>query len=181
MSLVYAHLGCTKTDITRWAQNPLETHGHTKKRRISVVLSAAELFDLSAEEAETLANRSGLSLHPRKNLLPKLLGHCGSDRRRRLYRVVSERMLQYYAAGTEPTKQALLAVGITLELPREKLEGLLRSYGYCLSESLACDMVVRWYLDNCGTPTSALLDEINQTLDELCLPLLMTKAINRNN
>ena len=145
-------------------------------------MSAAVLFDLSEDLAESLANKAGLSLRTGENALAELLKNCGSAKRRLIYHsAVSERMLQYYIAGREPTKQALLAIAILLGLAENEIEPLLGQYGYSLSASLANDAVVRWYLERGGRKrTPGLLDEINGTLYDLGLPLLMAKTIRRN-
>lgn len=76
-----------------------------------------------------------------------------------------------------PTKQALLAILTVLNFSAADMDELLRSYGYCLSESLAADAVVRWYADN-SRPRyngAGLLNEINDVLEKMGLPLLMTR------
>lgn len=89
-------------------------------------------------------------------------------------------MIQYYLAGKVPTKQALLAIDILLELPAKELEELLWGYGYSLSYSLANDAAVRWFLEDKRTLAGTdLLYEINEALEYLNLPLLMTKQIRR--
>lgn len=110
-----------------------------------------------------------------------LLKKCGSGQRRQLYHLaVSERMVQHYLLGKVPTKQALLAIAVILELSMKEMGELLRDYGYSLSHSLANDAVVRWFWENRHDMSGAdLLYAINDTLDCLKLPLLMTKQITR--
>ena len=87
---------------------------------------------------------------------------------------ISERMLRNYKKSI-PTKQVLLAIVIVLELSVLDIDRILRSYGYCLSESLAADAVVRWYVDNSRQVNGTrLLNEINDVLESMGLPLLMT-------
>lgn len=181
LSDVYEYLGCTKADISRWSSNPFTTQAVIKKHKLNVVRSAAVLFDLSEDLAESLANKAGLSLRIHENVLAELLENCGSAKRRLIYHsAVSERMIQYYISGKDPTKQALLAIAICLGMREAEIKDLLGKYGYCLSASLANDVVVRWYLCNGIGAAQSLLAGINETLDDLGLPLLMTKAINRN-
>lgn len=152
---VYVKLGCTKTDISRWKNNPFSTHALAKTHKISVILNAMDLFHLSLKQAEGLANKAGLSLlsirmsqkmqyslpacteplpEPQDEL-KMLLKNCGKKQRRQLYHMaVSERMIQYYLAGKEPTKQALLAITILLELSSIQTEKQLQNYGYCLRQ-----------------------------------------------
>lgn len=185
---VYVKLGCTKTDISRWKNNPFSTHASTRLHKIKVVLKAMEILNLSQKQAESLANKAGLSLYSHlatqtkpQDELKILLKNCGSKQRRQLYHLaVSERMVQYYLKGKEPTKQALLAITIILGLTITETEDMLQNFGYCLSGSLVNDAVVRWFMenDNCAT-RAELLYSINETLDILDLPLLLTKQINR--
>lgn len=56
---VYIKLGCTKTDISRWKNNPCSTHSLCSQAKISVVFNAMQLFDLSENERESLANKAG--------------------------------------------------------------------------------------------------------------------------
>lgn len=91
---------------------------------------------------------------------------------------ISERMLRSYKSKT-PTKQALLAIVIALNFSVPEIDVILRSYGYCLSESLAGDVVVKWYVNGSRQSKSgaAVLDEINDVLEKMELPLLMTRLI----
>lgn len=89
--------------------------------------------------------------------------------------VISERMLRYYKKII-PTKQALLAIAVSLNCGSSETDGLLRSYGYCLSKSSAADIVVMWFINNNTYKNGGLLlSEINIVLDDMGLPLLMTR------
>lgn len=94
-------------------------------------------------------------------------------------------MLQYYMADKPPSKQALLAILILLKQTNteKQLQAALNAYGYCLSHSLANDMVVRWFLfaERPALEPAALLQNINTTLHDFKLPLLMTKQFNMQN
>lgn len=125
---------------------------------------------------EALANKAGLSLCKHENgLLNVREEHHGLLKTLYENAYISERMFRYYKTE-EPTKQALLAIAVSLDMPLEKTDALLHKYGYCLSKSLAADMVVHWHLT---TDTAAkgihLLDTINETLYHMGLPLLMTR------
>lgn len=89
---------------------------------------------------------------------------------------ISERMLRSYKSKI-PTKQALLAIVIALNFSASEIDRILRSYGYSLSESLAGDVVIKWYVKNSrqGKSGAAVLDEINDVLEKMGLPLLMTR------
>lgn len=84
-------------------------------------------------------------------------------------------MLRYYKKIT-PTKQALLAIAVSLNCGLSETDSLLRGYGYCLSKSSAADIVVMWFINNNTYKNgSLLLTEINIVLDNMGLPLLMTR------
>lgn len=180
---VYAKLGCTKTDISRWGSNPCSTHAVCRRAKISVIIKSKRLFSLSKNECESLANKAGLSLlYDEKILLSDMLEIYNGKNRKSIQRSsVSERMLQYYLNGMEPTKQALLAIFIAIGLSVDKIDGLLHKYGYCLSRSLPNDVIVRWHLQKHYTQINGavILQSINEILEKTELPLLMTKLINR--
>lgn len=90
--------------------------------------------------------------------------------------MVSERMFRYYKELV-PSKQVMLALSVSLAMQEEAVDALLRRYGYCLSDSIAGDAVVRWYVGQNGAEKSGerLLFEINWTLERMGLPLLMTR------
>lgn len=180
---VYIKLGCNKTDISRWKSNPCSTQLLCARAKISVVLNAAQLFNLSEYECENLANKAGLSLLYDENIS---LAACLKDYNIKIGDLVrkaflSERMFQYYLKGKKPTKQVLLAIVISLNLPIDEINILLCKYGYCLSESLPNDVIVIWHLKKNYTQKNGVLtlNLINEVLERLKLPLLMTKIINR--
>lgn len=134
---------------------------------------------MTAPESEALANKAGLSLSPRENSFADIkTRNQGQYRRLLKSTALSERMLQYYAAGKEPTKQALLAIAVSIGLKYDQIQTLLSKYGFCLSNSLPNDAVVSWFLDN-SSKYESLLYSINEVLEALDLPILMTKIYNR--
>ncbi|WP_277409174.1 hypothetical protein [Lacrimispora xylanisolvens] len=90
---------------------------------------------------------------------------------------VSERMLQYIKNYRQPSKETLLAIAISLGLEIDEIQHLLKKAGYALSASLPNDAVVCWFLsgDRKVDGTVPVLFHINEVLDELKLPLLMTR------
>ncbi len=70
-----------------------------------------------------------------------------------------------------------MAVTIALNCNVEELSSILIKYGYCLSASVAADAAVKWYLDTypCINGKDILI-EINETLQCMGLPLLMTRT-----
>lgn len=176
-------MGCNKTDISRWKSNPCSTQFLCACAKMSVVLNAARLFNLSEYECEGLANKAGLSLLYEDNIsLATLLKDYNIKIADLVHKAsISERMLQYYYKGKKPTKQALLAIVISLNLSIDEINALLCKYGYCLSGSLPNDVIVIWYLKNYYTKKNGVLtlNMINEVLERLGLPLLMTKIINR--
>ena len=166
-------LGCSKQNVSYWGSHSYSTQA--KRSILDVVHNAARLFGLSSEQAEALANSAGLSLNTGTGSLTERLGYSGKPKEICTAAGVSERMLRSYKKSV-PTKQVLLAIVIALDLPVTDIDRILRSYGYCLSESLAADAVVRWYVNNSRQESGArLLNEINDTLESMGLPLLMTR------
>ncbi len=178
----YNMLGCSKDNISRWKHNPCSTHASARRLKLSVVQKTASVFQLTEQEAENLANMAGLSLCKRQSSLETFLARSNQKIHVMLEKAgVSERMFQYYRAGKDPSKQSLLAIAISLELPLEEIQELLRMYGYVLSESLPNDAVVLWFLKNYQNTASqniSLIYSINDILQEMQLPLLMTKIYN---
>ena len=89
--------------------------------------------------------------------------------------MISDRMLRVYKYKT-PTKQTLLALTVAMNKNSLEIDNILRKFGYCLSESILCDVVVRWYVDNCDKNDN-LLFQINETLENMGISLLMTQQI----
>lgn len=147
--------------------------------KYQVVHNAAILFQLTDQEAETLANKAGLTLHsdkPFSEALKEILqkyGIKGSI----CYRssTISERMYQYIAKGRKPTKETVLALSLSLDLKLEEIEMLLKNAGYVLSKALPNDMVIFYILTHRQECKAPLLFHINEVLQELGLPLLLTR------
>lgn len=91
--------------------------------------------------------------------------------------VISERMLNYFFNGKIPNKPSLLAIAIGLKLNLEETELLLKKAGYILSESIYFDIVVKRYIKETenGKNGSGKIEEINEILYRLSLPMLMTR------
>lgn len=69
-----------------------------------------------------------------------------------------------------------MAIVIVLELRIDEQQEVLRKYGYCLSESVAADMIVLWFSQNFPDRSGKdLLNDINEVLEKMGLPLLMTR------
>ena len=69
-----------------------------------------------------------------------------------------------------------MAIAIALNCSIDELRLILIKYGYCLSASIAADAVVKWYLDTYPRASGKdILIEINETLQCMGLPLLMTR------
>ncbi len=183
LSEVYSLLSCTKADLSHWENNPCSTHLTSRNAKMRVINNAVKLFGLTREEGEALANKAGLSLAGGGYVMKEFFGknsYHGSQNEFLRRAGVSERMFQHYMAGMAPSKQALLALAIVSEMSLEMTEHLLECYGYCLSKSLANDMVVLWFLNNRkGESGTQLLTAANLVLESMGLPLLMTKLINR--
>lgn len=165
-------LGCSKQNVSYWELHSDSTQ--SKSSIYKVIRSAAELFMLSRSDTEMLANSIGLSMNYVGGNLFDHLKFSGKHTELCANAMISERMLRYYK-NTTPTKQALTAIAVALNYSIPDIEDLLGKYGYCLSESVAADAVVRWYIAY-GTIGANSLYEINETLEKMGLPLLMTRT-----
>ncbi len=133
------------------------------------------MFNLSAEESEALANSAGLSLEFEGGDLIKALGYHGKLTDLCRLAMISDRMLRLYKQKT-PTKQTLTALAVVLNKNSDEIDKLLHKYGYCLSDSIIADVVVRWYLkEKKSNDDRLLIFSINETLEKMGVPLLMTK------
>lgn len=68
-----------------------------------------------------------------------------------------------------------MAIMLSLNLPLDEQQTILKKYGYCLSESVAADMVVKWFVTYRKKADTKILYEVNEVLEEMGLPLLMTR------
>lgn len=69
---------------------------------------------------------------------------------------------------------------VYLKFTVDETDELLRKYGYCLSKSIAADTVITWFLKTQTKLSGAkLLGEINDVLEQMGSPLLMTRIIER--
>ncbi len=68
-----------------------------------------------------------------------------------------------------------MAVSLSLNINLDDLRGILKKYGYCLSESVAADMVVKWFVTYRNDNSRNILFMVNEVLEEMELPLLMTR------
>lgn len=170
-------LGCSKQNISYWSAHSYSTQSQKSIR--DVIENASVLFELSLEDSEMLANSAGLTLYPSCGNLYEFLDMHYKGKLKELSEnaLISERMLRYYKKII-PTKQALLAIALSLNCGSSEINALLRSYGYCLSKSSAADIAVMWFIDNNTNKNGGMiLSEINIVLDSMGFPLLMTRQI----
>jgi transcriptional regulator with XRE-family HTH domain len=154
---------------------PPVKHTNEKNHKYDVIRLAGMLFNLTAEETESLANKVGLSLafcNNFNNRLQELILQTGFTPSVLCKRAgVSERMYQYIKRGKIPTKETLIALALSMNLDKEAIQELLNKAGYILSDSLPNDAIILWALKN----KSCNIDYINSLFGELNLPLLMTR------
>lgn len=152
-----------------------------KKFKRKSILKAKEIFELNSEETELLANKAGFSFTNNIACFYDYFNTLISNQKifdTALCQIagVSDRMFRHFKKDRIPTKESLAAIGIALDLSVDELQTLLRYGGYVLSKSLPNDVVILWYLKNrVNIKRTLLLAEINDTLFELELPLLMTR------
>ncbi len=137
---------------------------------------AKHIFKLSDTETEVLANSAGLSLQYKGGYIIDILGYQGKLRTLCSNAMVSDRMLRLYKKET-PTKQVILALCVVLDKNINEINEILHKYGYCLSNSIISDVVVKWYIKTNSGKVSGkrLIFSINETLEKMGVPLLMTK------
>ncbi len=178
LSEVYKMLGCSKQNISYWRMHSYSTQ--SKKSIYRIINNSISVFGMSDKEVELLANSAGLSLQLNNGNLYEFLDLHYKGKLKDLYEhaLISERMLRYYKKNT-PTKQALLAIAISLNCNLLEIDELLRRYGYCISSSVITDLVVSWFINNHSEKKGAgLLLKINIVLNDMGLPLLMTRQFD---
>ena len=160
--------------MSYWALHSYSTQ--SKKSVYDVIYNASSLFELDKEAADKLAYSAGLYLGYEGGSLIDSLGYSGKIVELCEKAMVSDRMIRVYNHKT-PTKQTVMALAVTLNKSADELDELLKKYGYCLSDSIITDVVVKWYLLNSyrNHGQELMMNDINETLDEMGLPLLMTK------
>lgn len=141
-----------------------------------MIRKAAEVFVLDDEKAEALANAAGLSLHYEGGYIITALGYNGKLKALCDKAILSERMLRRYKTET-PTKQAIIALCVVLNKPIDEINLILNRYGYCLSDSIAADAVVKWHICHSSNRLNGevLIFEINEVIERMGLPMLMTR------
>ena len=176
--------------MAKWRNNPSTlTKGNLKYKTI---LRAANLFGLSEVETEELANKAGLSIAHINSLETAdtqqnevfarhfngiLSAHNGKLKDLYDAAMVSERMFRYLRNGQHIKKEPLLAILLTLTRQIETIHDCLKKAGFVLSKSLPNDTVIMWIIENEPTHSeTSFIYHINTTLDQLGLPLLMTRA-----
>nr|WP_314465693.1 hypothetical protein [uncultured Clostridium sp.] len=176
---VYQKLGVNKQAVSWWKNHPYSTQ--TRESKKQVIASCAEIFHLNTEESELLANKAGLSLYSEHDFCGyfRQFLNGGRGRCKSICEAanVSERMFQYIKSQKRPSKETLLAIAISLGLGIDEIQLLLKKAGYALSASLPNDAVVCWFLSGERKTDGVVpvLFHINEVLDELKLPLLMTR------
>ena len=91
--------------------------------------------------------------------------------------LVSDRMFRHIKSGHHLRKEPILALLIAMGLNLENIQVALMQAGYILSHSMLNDAVIMWMLKNDASKQNSAgrLQTINDTLDSLGLPLLMTR------
>jgi len=176
--------------MAKWRTNPSTlTKGNLKYKTI---LHAADLFGLSEIETEELANKAGLSIAylnsietaeaPQNEIFVRYFNDIISTHKGKLKdlydtAMVSERMFRYLRNGEHIKKEPLLAILLTLTRQIDTIQDCLKKAGFVLSKSLPNDTVIMWSIENEPTHNeTSFVYRINTTLDQLGLPLLMTRA-----
>jgi len=90
---------------------------------------------------------------------------------------VSDRMLRHIKNGKHLKKEPILALLIAMGQDLNSIQRLLKEAGFVLSKSLPNDVVIMWLLENMPLEDkgTSCIYFINETLEALELPLLMTR------
>lgn len=154
---------------------------HNKKNfKRNVIFSAKKIFDLTEDRTEILAKKAGIHLYIDEDFsdyLKNIVMNKKKVLKKLKDEVISERMLNYFFNGKIPNKPSLLAIAVVLELNLEETELLLKKAGYTLSKSIYFDIVVKKYIKETenGKNGGGKIEEINEILYNLSLPMLMTR------
>jgi len=197
---IFSQLGVSNQVISYWRNNQFSA---ALTLKYSTLIAAANLFKLSAEQAEELANKAGLSLLWRKaehnaecaeelcpfgvkqtqaigfiedldSLLPP---YFGSFTALSTAALMTDRTLRYIKAGRHLSKSSILSLLIAMGLDLENIQDILKKSGIILSQSIPSDMVVMWILNNekQKLDSGRRICEINELLSYMELPLLKTR------
>lgn len=169
---VYRLIGCTKQKMYYW-QSHMD-YGQIRKSVVEVIERASTTFQLSDDEAEWLANAAGISLDYSGGYIVDMLGYTGKLTELCDKAMVSDRMLRRYKTKA-PTKQVILALCIVSNKTTDETDHILRNYGYCLSDCIISDVVIKWFIGESGIDPDMLIFDINETLEKMGLPLLMAR------
>ena len=139
-------------------------------------MNASKILGLDKVTAEELANSAGLSNEYIGGPLIDNLGYSGKIIELCRKAMISDRMLRIYN-HKHPTKQTVIALAIAANKSCDEIDSLLHKYGYCLSDSVVSDVVIKWHINHykAASNSTQMLDEINDTLEKMGLPLLMTR------
>jgi hypothetical protein len=180
---VYALIGIKKQYIFYWRNNPFSVQTKYKTKQ-NVINSAGKIFQLNNDEKENLANKAGFSLYADENfaayLAEILSAHSNKESYLRDMAMISDRMFRYIKSGKFLRKEAVLALGISLNPEIDALHVFVKKAGYVLSDSIPGDAVVKWLLLNKKTGRTNPVMYINEVLENLKLPLLMTRIKNES-
>lgn len=94
LSEAYSRLGCSKQNVSYWEIHCDSTQ--SRKSMLHVVRGAKELFGLTDDETEKLANSAGLSLDYEGGSIMEILNYSGKACELSANALISERMLRYY-------------------------------------------------------------------------------------
>lgn len=90
--------------------------------------------------------------------------------------LVSEKMFRHIKVGKFLKKEPILALLIVMNLDLDEIQKALRMAGLILSRSMYNDVVVIWIIENnLHNRGAKRLQYINEVLESLGLPLLMTR------
>ena len=184
---VWERLGTNRKRVSDWVNHPTNSMMRTATI-INVIEAAAKLF--GEEEANTLSYKAGFTrkLNEKSNVeFKKFLDDKLSlitSTKAELYEQagIDERAFYRIKTGKHLRKELLLPILITMNLTLEEIAEGLNLAGYCLSSSIPTDLLVTHFIKNRQKymPHIVLINEINDTLESLDMPLLMSRIENNS-
>ena len=161
------------------------------KTKHKLIRNAVNLFSLTHEQTRQLATKIGITvdfLQESESTTQSneafadhfnnlLLTYPHKESQLAKDALISERMFNHIKHGKHLSKNAILALLITMGLDSLNIQKALAKAGFTLSLAIPSDVVILWLLDNQAIPATGAkrLDFVNQTLDDLGLPLVESR------
>jgi len=190
---IYALLGVSWQTVYKWSDpySSSPAYDARMKTKHKLIRNAVNLFSLTHEQTRQLATKIGITvdfLQESESTTQSneafadhfnnlLLTYPHKESQLAKDALISERMFNHIKHGKHLSKNAILALLITMGLDSLNIQKALAKAGFTLSLAIPSDVVILWLLDNQAIPATGAkrLDFVNQTLDDLGLPLVESR------